>query len=1292
MFCVKSAFLLLSAMFLLSLFVQSGEAIGADWTQFSVSSGNLPAPNSGVEQTASLVLDIDADGIDDFVIAERTKSPSVVWYKKNGNGNGNGNNWEKRTIEPASLTPEAGGAFADIDNDGDLDIAFGGDYRSAISWWWENPGTKNGAVYSATSWTRHTIYDASLKTQHDQAFGDFDNDGILEYAWWGRDGSTSNLYLAEVPDNPRTSVSWPVNIIASKTDGVSWEGMAAADIDLDGIVDIVGGGGWFKYNGGTVYTRNSIETAPSGVTGRVAVGQLKKGGRPEVVFGAGDFTGSIAWYEWNGGGWTRHELDSNSVQGHSIALGDLDTDGDLDIFVAEMTNWGTNTNPNSKMRIYKNDGAANPTFTATDLQAGINNHESKLGDFNGDGLLDILSKSYADSNPPAPQLIVWLQTSSGTMGVSRWTYKEIDRSRSIYGDGWKKFFGLAFVDGDNDGDMDIVSGRYYYENPGGDMLNGGLHWTRTTFDTNVDASLVTNVDGDEKADVIAFGLGSPTTDPGVYWLEKGEAGAGPSGWKETKVLSNTIIPPTSHSQPQGFRMAQIVPGGREEIVTTGDNPGKLFYIQIPANPAITPWPGSSVTVISNSHNNQGVAVGDINKDGYLDVAGVMADNSEVVWWENPCVAGQGNWVVHHVGLATPINSETSADGPDRVEMADLNGDGLLDIILTDEVWDGTNPLRAKSRTYWFAQPANAGTAADWGASKQITEQQSTNSLDVADIDFDGDADVVTGEHKGDKELTIWQNDGTGTFTKNVISTGYENHNGGQLVDLDGDGDLDIVSITWDDNFATTGGLMHMWRNDNVFATATQQIYKEYSRVMDGSKDWRVTDPDAPFVGPPGNTPGAFLPNSELPIIIDDLQGAGSAEAIMSVWGGHPGSTGKKFRFNSNQWITIPELSNTPTSGECYTSQRNAILSVPLADLVEGNNILEGTAGPQSCYDFGWGQWGWYSIIMRIYYDASKPHVEGIISSHRSGDTLAENPTLKVAITRNDNSVGISRVEYFAYYDGFDTDGDGVFQDYQVSYHREQSSSAVGPSHHVGTATSAPYEVTWNTEWVPDQVPGSIRIMARILDANGVWFATPEVTGLSLARPGVSVQLYKPQGVPEHFWVRAGETMSSKFTIPASALRNNATDAKLFVRTWNGENNGDTYSHTKVNGNPVPKYGEAHFYSYDSISIDPDYLVTGENTVTFHSETEHHGIEILWPGPAVMVKYNLSVPNPCIHCAYCERFKKWYSMCAYITSVCISRGLPAQFCDGQKISCEGLVDKLIKKCNSVFCPGMNVCEK
>jgi len=85
------------------------------------------------------------------------------------------------------------------------------------------------------------------------------------------------------------------------------------------------------------------------------------------------------------------------------------------------------------------------------------------------------------------------------------------------------------------------------------------------------------------------------------------------------------------------------------------------------------------------------------------------------------------------------------------------------------------------------------------------------------------------------------------------------------------------------------------------------VYREYSVHSGGGFDWRMTDPNA-------KSPGAqeFLPNPILNLNVLDLRGAIRAEAVLDRWGGNAGTKQKMIRFNSNGWITIPELATTPT--------------------------------------------------------------------------------------------------------------------------------------------------------------------------------------------------------------------------------------------------------------------------------------------------------------------------------------------------------------------------------------------
>jgi hypothetical protein len=381
-----------------------------EWRNLSSERGELPVPGESTQQTGNLIADLDGDGINDFVLSFRAKPPALVWYRRAHDG------WKREVIEPDFLTVEAGGAVYDIDGDGDLDIVFGGDWQSKELWWWENPSPNFGS-----RWKRHTIKKDGGKQHHDQVFGDFKGTGRAQLVFWNQ-GSKS-LFIADIPPNPREASEWKYEPVYSGEAGERGdtsggfkyaEGAAAADIDADGKVDILAGNYWFKYAGGKFHP-----VKVGSIGGRIAAAKLVDGSKyPQIVIAPGDGSGPLRWYECKGDpmrteDWIAHDLlDRQMIHGHTLDLGDVDGDGHLDIFAAEMAKWTESQpdsdNPKCEAWVFYGDGKGN--FRKTTLAVGHGFHEGKLADLDGDGDLDILNKPY---NWKAPRIDVWLNGGTG---------------------------------------------------------------------------------------------------------------------------------------------------------------------------------------------------------------------------------------------------------------------------------------------------------------------------------------------------------------------------------------------------------------------------------------------------------------------------------------------------------------------------------------------------------------------------------------------------------------------------------------------------------------------------------------------------------------------------------------------------------------------------------------------------------------------------------------------------------------------------------------------------------------
>src|SRR5690606_26683922 len=150
----------------------------------------------------------------------------------------------------------------------------------------------------------------------------------------------------------------------------------------------------------------------------------------------------------------------------------------------------------------------------------------------------------------------------------------------------------------------------------------------------------------------------------------------------------------------------IVPGPRPQLAFSSG--GGVFYFEVPDKPASAPW---RRTRISAETSDEGIAFADIDGDGRADLIATIGATKEVAWWRNPGT-GAPDWERHVVGALR------DAVYLDRVAAADLDGDGRVDIVVTEE-----NGKAEGASAHWFRQPAKPGGA--WNV-RTVTTRGSLN--------------------------------------------------------------------------------------------------------------------------------------------------------------------------------------------------------------------------------------------------------------------------------------------------------------------------------------------------------------------------------------------------------------------------------------------------------------------------------------------------------------------------------------------------------------------------------------
>ena len=736
------------------------------------------------------VGDVDGDGFNDIIAANN--GAGLVWYKYP--------NWVKYAIKSFNWRGEDIDII-DIDKDGDLDVV-GMQHDTGEVYWFENPRPSVNPT-AMTNWASHKI-GINGGNVKDLEIDDFNRDGKPDVV-------TRTAYNTSVFIQVSTT-SWNrIKTLSHSTMGSNSDGLDVGDIDIDGIPDIVLNGFWYDVPSDLVngaWTRYNIDSKWFSQSGdwrrnnaKVSVVDINNNGRVDVVIAQSELGNyPLSWYEASDPksgpqGWTEHIIAPIGAANHSHTLqtGDMDNDGDIDVVIGKFERPDPEgapyyIPPPYYLKVFYNKKGDGLSWTAYEIdRLGI--YTGVIGDIGNDGDLDIVG---ARSYWKGPIEMRENLRSDNKLSLNKWTYIQIDNSmprRIDRTSGAGYFFGVAMGDLTGDGYKDIVAHKMFYKNPGGNMQGT---WSRIQFSSSwnwIDAFAIVDVDGDQYGDVIAEGEES-SNNINIYWLEALNT-AGTS-WK--RVLIGTV-PETGHFWSQVYEVTQIIPGGKPEILIGGGD--GVYYFRIPSNPAGGNWP--RVKIIDNGY---GYATGDINDDGFLDVAGAY-DSVNVAWWKNPGT-GAGSWPRYTIGQ---IIYKTA----DRFAIADIDRDGRKDIIVSEEVY----PVTSGSRIFWFKAKPDPQSGS-WTRNTVVSNACSLNSMSVADMDRDGDMDIVSGEMGNpscqvQKRMMISENDGRGNFgSPIVVGTDKESHLGARVADLDGDGDLEIISIGWNEY-----QYLNLWRNDAI---------------------------------------------------------------------------------------------------------------------------------------------------------------------------------------------------------------------------------------------------------------------------------------------------------------------------------------------------------------------------------------------------------------------------------------------------------------------------------------------
>jgi hypothetical protein len=184
--------------------------------------------------------------------------------------------------------------------------------------------------------------------------------------------------------------------------------------------------------------------------------------------------------------------------------------------------------------------------------------------------------------------------------------------------------------------------------------------------------------------------------------------------------------------------------------------------------------GSTLQLTDAADGAVDVRAADLDGDSDADVLAASFEDDTVTWFENIGT----NTLSFHPGR--PISTSTS--GAMAARPADVNGDGRVDVVAA---------ARADREIVWFPNEGSGGVSR-FGDPQVIADSLSgLEALAVADLDRDGDPDVVSADYGSD--AIRWHENRPDGFVQHVVDAGADKVLDVHVADVNGDDRPDILA-------------------------------------------------------------------------------------------------------------------------------------------------------------------------------------------------------------------------------------------------------------------------------------------------------------------------------------------------------------------------------------------------------------------------------------------------------------------------------------------------------------------